>query len=1230
MNKRGIVLFGIIAFFMFSLVNANVIDRGSNWNKIDNGDGSFGLEIYNGIVNYDNGSGYDFINLSLNVSSDPLYDYEVNNAGFYSSFFNVDPTTGQPVKYLKDNVEIAFRPMPLYFTNAIGQLDQISNVLGVIGTAQENSFNYADIYGSGISFRYLYLPTMLKEELVINSFSDLPLPGLASTVNVTLQMNFNFNTNAPRLIIEGTDLLDGNNEVTSTDSVEVQDIAGNLLYFFPKPYAYDSNGSRVELTYIFKKQGPSLSIKLLTPYDWLNATERVYPVYIDPSIKINASEPAGMDAYVGDAGDANKNFGSSNILKTGDGARTYLMFNITSIPADKQIDLAQMCVYLQRKKDQKINLSHMYVGFDESTLTWNNQPCGTNFDNASACNLTSESIVQMNETYENTWRCFDVKNMISKTYGDSENLFRAVMHTNDADINEYASKDVGDATLHPYLNITYSNVVASPSWLNLSIVSPANTTYTLAGVYVNFSVNSSDLDSVWFFNGTDNVSYVEGYYNFSEGQHELIAYANDIFGNLTSATVSFYVDIDDEAPLLSIISPINTSYNTSSIYVNISAIDVDSNLDSVWFFNGSENVSYVEGDYNFSEGQHELIAYANDIFGNLNSSAVSFSVNLTVTGNQSNNQSNDTGFDFSGYVLNVYPQDYTLAAVNDKDETQNIEVGLHDLVTDNVTLNISYYIDAASNFTFLLNPSSVMLNSSDNVTNPAKVIFSFKANSSILEGTYYGNISFGNGTDIFETVEFSYGINPPAGQPVMYSDSNVMCDGEFRPYDGDSCSNDESIEQDSSFVFNYLIVNNGNNTLEQCFIRSEYNWLTASLYNFSLNKSENKSFTVTYNPTTVNSVAVYYDFLYVECLKADAFGNQVESLTTNRPINRIDVRVKPVIIINNDGGSSSSGGGGGVIFLPVGNNTGKIDFGSLSDIVARDGDSKTMSIKVRNTGGGYLNKCKLKFFGDYASWIYVNQIAGIAPGEYVDFVYSLNIPEGTEPGSYKGEIGMFCEETNKTQTVFVRVPTGLQVIQIGEVVHEDGILDVNYLFNNSDNVDEEVLIDVWLVDPDGVEVKRINDLFVSSGMLTSRDIELELGEEVYGIYSLYLAKSDDPTNFVRQSVVLGESGATGQVIGGGNTGRIAGAIVLGLIVLAGAIFMARGYVKHKKKKRVNEKNEKKKISRKPQKHTKKKKAKKKKKKAQDDIFKEVDKLIQKRKVKKLSKGSKKLTKKKKK
>ena len=165
------------------------------------------------------------------------------------------------------------------------------------------------------------------------------------------------------------------------------------------------------------------------------------------------------------------------------------------------------------------------------------------------------------------------------------------------------------------INSTVSSIPSSPSIPFYTNDSNPKT--------VNIGVNQSQLVT-FFINATGSLS------NF-------ILYP---FANLTSnlsnnnITSSFTVSIKDfGGPVLSVSSPTNISYPSNNITINFTA--TDSYLDSLWYFNGSINISYTRPiNITLADGKYNFIFYSNDSSNNIASQQVSFTVNrskLSIT-----------------------------------------------------------------------------------------------------------------------------------------------------------------------------------------------------------------------------------------------------------------------------------------------------------------------------------------------------------------------------------------------------------------------------------------------------------------------------------------------------------------------------------------------------------------------------------------------------------------------
>ena len=191
----------------------------------------------------------------------------------------------------------------------------------------------------------------------------------------------------------------------------------------------------------------------------------------------------------------------------------------------------------------------------------------------------------------------------------------------------YANNSAGtvSANVTFFVNTTRPITIPMPT---ITIISPENRTYNNSLITITLQANNET--SIIWNNGTANFTYIGPLnYSFPEGANRIIAYAINQ-NNTASASVNFFVNTTlpippVSLPLIQIISPLNTTYNTSNILVNLSQI----NATNVFWNNGTANITYTNPIlYNFSEGSHTILAYANNSAGTV-SANVTFFVNLT-------------------------------------------------------------------------------------------------------------------------------------------------------------------------------------------------------------------------------------------------------------------------------------------------------------------------------------------------------------------------------------------------------------------------------------------------------------------------------------------------------------------------------------------------------------------------------------------------------------------------
>ncbi len=166
----------------------------------------------------------------------------------------------------------------------------------------------------------------------------------------------------------------------------------------------------------------------------------------------------------------------------------------------------------------------------------------------------------------------------------------------------------------------------------IEITSPQNKTYT--EVSLSFTVNR----------GVDWIGYcIDGWRNITvtgtgsvilptinQGSHFITMYANDTSGNMgTSNTV--YFSIDSLAPIIEILAPTNTTYDSTDIQLSFK---VNENVTSITYSLDGQNQIPLPGNMTvpaLTSGSHRLTIYATDEMGNTGIKTVYFSIALFPT-----------------------------------------------------------------------------------------------------------------------------------------------------------------------------------------------------------------------------------------------------------------------------------------------------------------------------------------------------------------------------------------------------------------------------------------------------------------------------------------------------------------------------------------------------------------------------------------------------------------------
>ena len=707
-------------------------------------------------------------------------------------------------------------------------------------------------------------------------------------------------------------------------------------------------------------------------------------------------------------------------------------------------------------------------------------------------------------------------------------------------------------------------------FVNVSVteINEANITFEL--------YNSTSLvNSTTFNEGTRTINWS----NLQDGTYYYNVGLSDIIGN-SNSTETRTIILDMIFPALAVISPVqNADYSNSTILINIS-----SNGENIFFFNGTENETYTAPVYRvFSEGSNILIAYANDTVGNLNVSNVAFNIDsiapsLTIVnplsgstfGTNLNLELNylalDTNLESCWYNIDFGAN---VSIFNCLNTTFNTSAGNHRIglfsndsfgnlasASSNFSIQIGApsislidpvgsYFDSGQNIDFVYIATDLDLDACELWGDFGGIFLKSQTDYNVISGTenhffmnlsdkaYTWNIkcndSIGNG--VFASNESFYvdTINPsliltqPSG--IYLSRSNIPL-----VY---------NINDASPLVCYYRIYRGANleipNTLINCYAG-------ASSFNVTLDADFVLNL---YAEDTVNHITN----------KNISFSVDTSTPSTPSP--------------------PASGGGGGVgggfstkrnLTVPP-----KIAFNQPANLIFKRGTSTTTEIEVTNEEKIFLNECKLIISGPQASWFSNGQSKGLSQGEKFKFILNIKIPEEAEPGDYAPIIAVKCDEGQQSTGLSLTVFRNNFETKITNYEKTVDTLKISYSIREFSQKDHNVNLKYELLNTDEVSIIEGEEaIFIKSNEEKTYLLEFKIPKDIIGEFTLKMLLDDGETsNALAQQVFLQSQSVLGLAISDSNrrTLSIFGIIFLSSITL---FFVSRFIYKSYKQHKINE------------------------------------------------------------
>jgi len=286
-----------------------------------------------------------------------------------------------------------------------------------------------------IDLSYSLISDKVKENLIINN---------------KLENNvFTYNIEVKNLVA----IKQENNSIIFYDKVD----KSKAVFLIRSPYMFDSKGEEsTDIEVILEETKKGYALSIIPNKEWLNNTERVYPITVDPDIITDLSSNSIIDTFVCSNDTDNKAL--NQYLRVGNNSsvgttRSYIKFNLPSLTSAEMVTQAQLNIVLNSAPaSNQINVHKVtsYWNSDASSgLSWSNKP-GFN-SKIEDYNIVSGS---------NKWVTWDVTSIAKEWYNTGSN-YGLMLKSNNESITDSSlwSSDVDNAYAdkRPQVIIRYVN-----------------------------------------------------------------------------------------------------------------------------------------------------------------------------------------------------------------------------------------------------------------------------------------------------------------------------------------------------------------------------------------------------------------------------------------------------------------------------------------------------------------------------------------------------------------------------------------------------------------------------------------------------------------------------------------------------------------------------------------------------------------------------------------------------
>ncbi len=279
---------------------------------------------------------------------------------------------------------------------------------------------------------------------------------------------------------------------------------------------------------------------------------------------------------------------------------------------------------------------------------------------------------------------------------------------------------------------------------------------------------------------------------------------------------------------------------------------------------------------------------------------------------------------------------------------------------------------------------------------------------------------------------------------------------------------------------------------------------------------------------TDNSITPNTTESFIETVSNGAYSWKINCTSSDGTVNSSELRSLTVSYT-----APSNGGGGGGSHTTVNlTSSVSLELTPLNSIIMNPGESRKISLGIRNSGTSFLNKCRIKGDRNYDSWIRAFEVKDLSAGQKTDMIFEVLTPKTIENGRYEVEVRVSCDELNKTAMLSVDIIQKKLDVRIVDARRQGkGVIKIIYAMEELAGEKQNVSVVISLMKSDKGKVAGISENRILNPK-TSEIFEtyIELSDEENNLELLLNANSEIASAFAQEHILLESTRAIGFTI----------------------------------------------------------------------------------------------------